>query len=213
MSTSHQTVEAVIRKQISSALGGGRGIAEGAIPTLIFTICWLVSHDLKLSLILGVLGTLIALAIRLVQRSTIQFTFNALLGITIAAIFAARSGEAKDVFLPGILYNAGYAAVFIVSILIGWPLLGFLVGSVTGELTAWHREPGIVRVCSRLTWLLVIPCILRVAVQYPLYLGDHIGWLGTAKIAMGWPLQLAAFVAMAWLLARDSTPVNTDETP
>src|SRR5699024_11387472 len=83
---SRQTVEAVIRKQISSALGGGRGIAEGAIPTLIFTICWLVSHELKLSLILGVLGTLIALAIRLLQRSTVQFTFNALLGMTIAAI-------------------------------------------------------------------------------------------------------------------------------
>src|SRR5699024_115505 len=67
--------------------------------------------------------------------------------------------------------------VFILSILVGWPLLGFLVGSVTGDLTAWHRDPGIVRVCSRLTWLLVIPCVLRVAVQYPLYLGDHIGWL------------------------------------
>src|SRR5699024_106826 len=153
----------------------------------------------------------IAQSNRVRQRSTVQYTVNALLCNTSAAIFSARSVEAKDVFLPGILYNGAYAAVFILSILVGWPLLGFLVGSVTGDLTAWHRDPGIVRVCSRLTWLLVIPCVLRVAVQYPLYLGDHIGWLGTAKIAMGWPLQLAAFVAMAWLLSRDSTPVNTEE--
>lgn len=211
MTTPHQTVESVIRAQISKTLGGSRGIAEGAIPTLIFTVCWLSTHDLRLSLILGVCGTILALIVRLIQRSTIQFALNALVGITIAAVFAARSGEAKDVFLPGILYNAGYAGVFMLSILLGWPLLGFLVGSVTGELTGWHRNPGIVRLCSRLTWLLIIPCILRVIVQYPLYLGDHIGWLGTAKIAMGWPLQLAAFVAMAWILSRNSTPMDEDE--
>lgn len=210
MTQSHQTVEQAIRAQIARAVGGRRGVVEGAVPTLVFTVAWLTSHDLKLSLILGIGGTVIALAIRIIERSTIQFALNALVGISVAAIFAARSGDAKDVFLPGILYNAGYAAVFIVSILIGWPLLGFLIGSVTGDATAWHHDPGIVRLCSRLTWLLVVPCILRVAVQYPLYLGDHIAWLGTAKIALGWPLQIAAFTAMAWLLSRDSTPVQPD---
>lgn len=212
MTTPHQTVEAAIRAQMSKAFGGARGIAEGAVPTIIFTVCWLVSHELRLSLMLGISGTVLALLLRLAQRSTIQFSLNALVGITVAAIFAARSGEAKDVFLPGIIYNAGYAAVFIISILIGWPLLGFIIGSVTGDPTAWRRDPGIVRLCSQLTWLLVIPCILRVAVQFPLYAGDHIALLGTAKIALGWPLQLAAFLAMAWILSRDATPMASEST-
>ena len=32
--------------------------------------------------------------------------------------------------------------------------------------------------------------------------------LGLAKVAMGWPLQLAALALMAWLLTRDRTPVT-----
>jgi hypothetical protein len=32
--------------------------------------------------------------------------------------------------------------------------------------------------------------------------------LGILKIAMGWPLQLAALAAMVWVLSRDRTPVQ-----
>ena len=36
---------------------------------------------------------------------------------------------------------------------------------------------------------------------------DTFGLLGLSKIAMGWPLQVAAFGAMVWLLARGRTPL------
>ena len=35
--------------------------------------------------------------------------------------------------------------------------------------------------------------------------------LGIAKVAMGWPLQVAALGLMVWLLARNRTPVVTDQ--
>jgi hypothetical protein len=70
----------------------------------------------------------------------------------------------------------------------------------------------VVRLCSRLTWLFVVPCLLRVAVQYPLYLSGHVGWLGATKIAMGWPLQVAGLAAMVWVLARGHTPVGGPAT-
>ena len=56
------------------------------------------------------------------------------------------------------------------SILVRWPVVGLMLGSVTGDITAWRRDPAVVRLCSRLTWLLVAPCVIRVAVQLPLYL-------------------------------------------
>src|SRR5690606_19703467 len=118
--------------------------------------------------------------VRLVQRQTVQFVLNSLFGIGIGAVFAMRSGEAKDVFLPGILYNGAYAAGLIISVLVGWPLVGFLIGTVTGDPTAWHADKPIVRLCSQLTWVLAVPCILRVLVQYPLYAADQLGWLATA---------------------------------
>ncbi|MCO5993521.1 DUF3159 domain-containing protein [Actinoallomurus rhizosphaericola] len=205
----YDTVEEAVRKQLSKALGGPRGVVEAAIPTIGFTVSWIVSHQLKASLILGAGLAVVLLAVRLVQRSTVQFVLNSVFGIAIAAFFALRSGKAADAFLPGILYNAGYAAAMLLSIAVRWPVVGFLIGSVTGDPTAWHRDRDIVRLCSRLTWLLLIPCLVRVAVQYPLYLAGHVGWLGAAKVVMGWPLQVAALAVMAWLLARGRTPMET----
>jgi hypothetical protein len=37
--------------------------------------------------------------------------------------------------------------------------------------------------------------------------------LGVLKIALGWPLQLAALGAMVWLLSRNKTPVAPDASP
>lgn len=208
MTQNAETVEQLVREHLSKALGGKRGVIESAVPTIAFTITWIVSHDLKVSLVLSIGAAVILLAARLIQRSTPQFVANALFGIAIAAVFATRSGHAKDVFLPGILYNGGYAIFLVLSILVGWPLVGFLVGSVTGDPTAWHDDKPMVKLCSRLTWLLALPCVLRVIVQYPLWASDHVALLGTSKIVLGWPLQVAALMAMAWVLGRNRTPIE-----
>jgi len=110
------------------------------------------------------------------------------------------------------------SVVFGLTCLIGWPLVGFMIGSVTGDPTAWHRDRQIVRLCSQLTWLLVLPCAVRAIVQGPIWLGGHSGsisadtavaTLGVLKVAMGWPLQLAALAAMSWLLGRNHTPLES----
>jgi hypothetical protein len=208
----HDTVEKVLRAQLAKALGGVRGMIEAAVPTIGFTVCWVVTRELRLSLGIGVGLAVLLLLVRVAQRSTVQFVWGSLVGIAIAAVFALRSGKAEDAFLPGIVYNAGYATVMTFSIMVRWPVVGFIIGSVTGEPTAWHRDRHVVRLCSRLTWLLAIPCVLRVMIQYPLYLAGQVGWLGAAKIVMGWPLQVAALAAMVWLLARGRTPLERPET-
>ena len=206
----YATVEQLVRSQLSKALGGGRGMIEAAVPTVAFTISWLSTRELRLSLAIGIGLAALLVLIRLVQRQTVQFVLNSLIGIGIGAIFAMRSGEAKDVFLPGILYNGAYATGLILSILVGWPLVGFLIGTVTGDPTAWHADKPIVRLCSQLTWVLAAPCVLRVVVQYPLYAADQLGWLATAKVVMGWPLQVAALATMAYLLGRNHTPLREE---
>ncbi|MGA8850895.1 MAG: DUF3159 domain-containing protein [Aeromicrobium sp.] len=210
----HATVEHVVRAQLAKALGGRRGIIEGAVPTIVFTSIFVVTNQLRPALIAGLSLAVLAVVVRLVQRSTVQFAFNALFGIGIAAAFALRASSAggtpedaaRAFFTPGLIYNGVYGIVLVLTVLIGWPLVGFLVGSVTGDATAWHDDPAVVRLCSRLTLVLAAPCILRVAVQLPLWLDSQIGLLGATKIAMGWPLQVAAFAAIGWLLSRDSIP-------
>ncbi|MFD0688928.1 DUF3159 domain-containing protein [Actinomadura fibrosa] len=207
----HDTVEAAVRAQLTKALGGVRGMIEAAVPTIAFTGTYVGTEDVKLAVGAGVGAAVLLLLVRLAQRSSPQFVLNSLVGIAIAAFFALRSGKAENAFLPGIMLNAGYAAAMIFSIAVRWPVVGFVIGSVTGDPTAWRSDPGIVKLCSRLTWLLVLPCAARVAVQYPIYLadGDQSGLLGPAKIAMGWPLQVAALATMVWLLARGRTPLHS----
>ena len=88
---------------------------------------------------------------------------------------------------------------------------------MAGDPTAWHADRNVVRLCSRLTWLLALPCLVRVVVQGPIYLAGRNGWwstdsavaaLGVAKLAMGWPLQVAALAAMVWLLTRNAHPAR-----
>lgn len=224
------TVEAVVRTQLASALGGRRGMAEAAVPTILFTVLWLTTEDLRTALLVSVGAAVALLAVRLVQRSSVQFVLNALFGIGIGWFFvqraAAAGGSAEEqalaYFLPGILYNTGYAVVLAITCLVGWPLVGFMVGSITGDPTEWHRDRQVVRLCSRLTWLLVLPCVIRAGVQGPIWLAGSSGSLdadtavaalGVLKIVMGWPLQLAALGSMVWLLARDRTPVEPGAAP
>ncbi|MCK2217542.1 DUF3159 domain-containing protein [Actinomadura sp. ATCC 31491] len=208
----HDTVEAAVRAQLAKAFGGVRGIIEAAVPTIAFTVCWIATEELKTALIVSISLSVLLLVARVVQRSTPQFVINSLIGIAIGAFFASRTGDAKDYFLPGILWNAAYMVGMLVSIVARWPVVGFLIGSVTGDPTGWHKDQGIVRLCMRLTWLLMLPCAVRVAVQGPVYLfggGDEaVAALGFAKIVMGWPLQVAALGAMLWLLGRGRTPIK-----
>ena len=219
------TVESVVRSQLSKALGGRRGMVEAAVPTLLFTVLWVSTRNLHLALGVSIGAAVVLLVVRLAQRSTVQFVVNAMVGIGIGWLFvsmsAHRGGSLDDqalaYFLPGIIYNAGYTVVLSLTCLVRWPLVGFMVGSVTGDPTAWHKDRQVVRLCTTLTWLLVLPCLLRVAVQAPLWFagssgtldaGTAVAALGVLKIALGWPLQIAALGGMAWILTRNRTPVE-----
>lgn len=225
-----ETVESVVRAQLAKALGGRRGMVEAAVPTVLFTVLWLTTDRLQLALLVSVAAAVVLLLARIVARSTVQFCVNALVGIGIGWLFvtmSARNGGSADdqalaYFLPGIIYNTVYSVVLVLTCLVRWPLVGFMVGSVTGDPTAWRRDPQVVRLCILLTWLLVLPCLLRVVVQAPLWFAGSSGAieadtavaaLGILKIALGWPLQLAALGAMAWVLARNHTPVEAAQHP
>ncbi|MBE7323125.1 DUF3159 domain-containing protein [Nocardioides sp. Y6] len=227
---SADTVEALVRRQLAEALGGRRGMVEAAVPTILFTAVWLLAKDLRAALVVSIAAAVLMLAVRVVQRSSVQFCVNALVGIAIGWFFVNRSAaaggsveeQALAYFLPGILYNSAYAVVLALTCLVRWPLVGFMVGSVTGDPTAWRSDAGVVRLSTALTWVLAVPCVVRVVVQAPVYLAGTSGGmdadaavatLGLLKIGLGWPLQLAALAWMVWLLGRNHTPLETSTPP
>ena len=220
------TVESVVRSQLAKALGGRRGMLEAAVPTIAFTLLFITTGRLDLAVGVSVATAVVLLVVRLLHRSTVQFVLNSLVGIGIGAFFAWRSarggGDANEqalaYFLPGLIYNAVYAALMLFSTVIRWPVVGFMVGSVAGDPTEWHQDRQVVRLCRNLTWMLALPCVARVAVQLPIYFAGKaaadaspmVAALGVSKVAMGWPLQIAALAGMAWLLGRNRTPVEPE---
>lgn len=208
------TVEQVIRRRISDALGGWYGSMETALPTVAFVITWLVADDVRIALV-GAAALLVVLAVvRGIVGGSWRFLGSAVFATALAAFFALRSGQAQDAFLPGIITSAAYGVGALVSILARWPLLGFVVAlgdpKFAEQPTAWRRDEGLVRVCSTLTWVLVALFVVRVAIMLPLYLAGEVAWLGVGKVVLGWPAYLLAVVVMGWLLAIGRTPQTDD---
>ncbi|HEY0890696.1 MAG TPA: DUF3159 domain-containing protein [Nocardioides sp.] len=219
------TVEAVVRRQMAQSLGGRRGLIEAGVPGLLFTLTWLTLKELQLALLLAGSMAAVLLVLRLLQRSTVQYVMNAVIGVGIGWLFVRWAGssggseaeQALAFFLPGIVWSGAYTLVMVGSVLAGWPFVGFLVGSVTGDPTAWHDDPQIVRLCSRLTWLFLAPGAIGVLLQGPVYvLGATgaidtdlaVGIIGVLRLGLGWALRIASWGGMVWLLARDATPVQ-----
>lgn len=207
---SAETVEQLIRHRLSTALGGWRGSIETALPTIAFIALWSWRQDLTLAVWSAVAVALALAVARIVQRSSLQHVLGAVLATALAAFFAMRSGRAEDAFLPGMLLSGAYLVGTLVSILVRWPVVGFLVGAgdprVAEDPFAWRRDAGMVRVCSRLTWVLVALYVVRLSIQVPLYLARQVEALGVAKIVLGWPLWVAGVAVMGWLLVRGNTP-------
>lgn len=221
------TVEALVRQQLSKALGGRRGMVEAAVPTLLFTAIWLLTKNIQTALGVSLAAALVLLVVRLAQRSTVQFVVNALFGIGIGWVFvrlAARGGgsaedQALAFFLPGILYSGVYSIVLALSCLTRWPLVGFMLGGVTGDSVGWRQDPQIVRLCTRLTWVLGLPGMIGVLLQGPVWLAGTSGaisaesavvLISALRYGLGWPLRIGAFALMTWLLARNRTPLSPE---
>lgn len=212
-----ETVEALIRHRLSTALGGWRGSVETALPTIAFVALYSWRQDVTLAAGAALVIALVLAGIRVAQRSSLQHVLGAVFATAIAAFFAVRSGRAEDAFLPGILTNAAFLVATLVSIATRWPAVGFLVGAgdprAAEDPFGWRRDRGMVRVCTRLTWVLLATYLVRIAIMVPLYLAAEVAWLGAAKILLGWPLWVGAIAVMGWMLVAGHTPLEPGRGP
>jgi hypothetical protein len=181
------------RVLLDRALGGWRGIIDSGAPTVVFVIAYLATGQNLGTSIWAALGAGAAIALwRLLRREPLQQIAAGLVGVGISAFVASRTQTGEGYFIPGLLQNMGYAVAFLVSILIGWPLIGVIVGFLTGQGVAWRSDAQLRRVYAAASWIWVGLFSLRIAVQGPMYLAGWVGPLGFAKVIMGVPLFIAA---------------------
>jgi len=201
-------VEEFVRYQLSKSLGGARGMIESALPFIAFTIAWVVARQLYPAIAAAVGVALLMAVIRLVQRQSIKYVVQAVIPTAIAVLIAARTGRAQDVFLPGILYNGALAALSLVTVAIGKPLVGFIIGAAVGDPTEWTKDRGLVKMTSKLTLVLAAPYLTRFVIQLPLFLAGQVVLLAIAKVILGWPMLIAALTVIGLMLSKGQTPME-----
>ncbi|MCX5042559.1 DUF3159 domain-containing protein [Aldersonia sp. NBC_00410] len=191
-------------------LGGVSGLIYSTVPVLVFVpINAIFGLTAAIWAALGSAG--IILVLRLVRHEPIQPAISGFLGVGVCAFIAHRTGDAKGYFLFGIYTSLAYCAVFLVSIVVRWPLVGVAWGMLNGLGTAWRRNRSAVRAYDIATagWALVFGA--RYLVQSWLYDSDHTGFLAFSRIAMGWPLAALAVLLTIWAARRSDRMLAEEE--
>ncbi|UJP41776.1 DUF3159 domain-containing protein [Cellulomonas palmilytica] len=194
------------------AIGGARGVVESVAPGLLFVVVYLATgQQLRPALIAAAGAALLAVVVRLVQRTPVTQALSGVIGVGIGVVWAWRTGDASDYFAYGLWVNAAYLVGTLATVLVGWPLVGLVMGLFAADgplsggpwrnVVAWREDRELRRIYTLATLPWVAMFALRLVVQVPLYLNDDVAWLGTAKLAMGVPLT-ALVLWISWVLVR-----------
>jgi hypothetical protein len=190
------------------AMGGWRGILESVLPSLAFLVIYTIWQELLPALLVSVGLAVVFTVIRLAMRQPASAAIGGLVATGAAAALALWTGRAADNFVWGFITNGVYGSAFLISALVGWPLIGLAVGFLMGEGTKWRSDARKRRVFFWLSIAWAALFALRLAVQLPLYFADDVTALATTKLIMGLPL-FAPLVAVTWLAVRALYPRPT----
>jgi hypothetical protein len=198
------------KDKVIGALGGAKGLIDSGLPAIVFLVVFNVRNDLRAA-IWGALSLSIILAIyRLARKDTIQHSISGVIGVLICAYFANRSGNATDFYIPKLLTNLGYGTMYLIANLVGWPILGLVLGPLLGENLSWRKNPARKKMYIKAGWIWVAMFFSRIAIQYPIYKSGNVNLLGTVNLAMGYPLFFAAAYG-TWLVIKSEPPITNKE--
>ena len=173
------------RDKVIGALGGTKGLIDSGLPAIVFLVAFNLTKEVRTA-IWGALALSLVLAIyRLARKDTIQHSVSGVIGVLICAYFANRSGNASDFYIPKLLTNLGYGTVYLIANLVGWPILGVVLGPLLGENFTWRNNPARKKMYMKASWIWVAMFFSRIAVQYPIYKSGNVNLLGTVNLAMG----------------------------
>lgn len=182
-------------------MGGVPGIVASSIPVAVFIVVNIVA-DLQPALIAALASGVVIAVWRLVRKQPLQPAISGLLGVGVAAFIAYRTGEARGFYLPGLIYSGVLALVFLVSLLVRWPLAGVVWHGINGDGQGWRRDRRLLRAYMWATLLWALVFLARVVLQGILYWNDQATWLGIARLAMGYPLFGVALLGTIWAVSR-----------
>ncbi|MFE1173147.1 DUF3159 domain-containing protein [Streptomyces sp. NPDC058773] len=199
----------VTEAALFEAFGGVRGMVETVVPGLLFVTIFTINKDLHVSAIAALAVSLVLGVFRLVRKDTVKHAFSGVLGVAFGVVFAMMTGNAKDFYLPGMLYTLGLAFAYILTTLAGVPLIGLMLGPVFKENLSWRtRNPGRKKAYAKASWAWGLILLAKCAILFPLYWWADTTQLGWVLVALKIPPFLLA-VYLTWVfLAKAPAPID-----
>ncbi|HWD04845.1 MAG TPA: DUF3159 domain-containing protein [Amycolatopsis sp.] len=182
-------------------MGGLSGLVYSALPVVVFVLVNAFG-GLTAAIWASVGSAVVITIVRLVRKEPLQPAISGFFGVAIAAFIAFRTGSAKGYFLFGIWASLAYCAVFVISILVRWPIAGVVWSALNGSGQAWRKDKPSRYGYDIATLALAVIFAARFVVQRWLYDSDYTGWLAFAKIAMGYPLYALGLLVVVWAVRR-----------
>ncbi|MEV7603743.1 DUF3159 domain-containing protein [Kitasatospora sp. NPDC089797] len=194
---------------VLQAFGGVRGMVDMTLPGLVFIVTYNITHQVSAAAWAALGLSALFVVARLARRETIQHAFSGVFGVALGAWIAMKSGKAEDFYLPGLLWNVGYCLALAVSALVRWPMIGVMLGPITGEMFTWRKEnPGRLAAYTKATWAWVVIMGLKPVILFPLYLTHNVNLLGWLKVALGIPPLLLAMYVTWQILLKAPPPIK-----
>jgi MFS family permease len=180
--------------RLLAAMGGWLGIAEGVLPALVFLVVFQLTTALVAAVVASLALSALFLAWRLLRRQNVTAAIGGALGAGLSAVLALVSSDSRNFFVVGLLTNAAYGAVLLVSVLVRWPLIGVAAAFLLGDQATWRSDPVKRRLGTWLTLLWIGLFAVRLIVELPFYFAGRTEELGIARLLLGVPLYAPVLV-------------------
>ncbi|MER6914048.1 DUF3159 domain-containing protein [Streptomyces sp. NPDC000594] len=207
--TTPEDSKAVTEAALFEAFGGVRGMVETVVPGLLFVTIYTINKDLHSSALAALAVSAVLVVVRLLRKDTTKHAFSGIFGVAFGVVFAMMTGNAKDFYLPGMLYTLGLALAYIITAIAGVPLIGLMLGPVFKENLSWRtRNPGRKLAYTKASWAWGLILLAKSAILFPLYLWADTTQLGWVLVSLKIPPFLLA-VYLTWVfLAKAPPPID-----
>jgi hypothetical protein len=189
-------------ERMRQAMFSTQGIVDSLAGPLIFLVLYKVS-GLNAALIGAGAASLVLVGVRRMRGQDTQTAWYGVFGVAIGAALAKATGSGSGYFLPKVVSNIFYGVVFLVSALIGKPLIGVAWAFFYRQDLSWGYRPEVKRVFIAVTLMWATAYFVRAGV-YGILIADktdRTASLATASIVLGIPLT-AILLAVTFLAVR-----------
>lgn len=188
-----------------------RNVVIDIAPIFGFTLSFALMHRIAVSLACAIAAGLGVCVYRLVRRESVWRALGVFGVVCVGGFLAARTGQAVNFFLPGLVAHTVLAVLTPVLLLLGWPPMGLAAGLITGERNAWRRCLVRRRAFTRGSLVMLAGHLLVASVELPLWVSGRAVALGSVDVLAPIVFVLTAF--LGWRVYRRVVGTHRCDSP